>query len=157
MHPRLPVELVRAALGEEAGVALLRGVGSGALHGACNQISETGGDPVSVVRLDEFLRAKDIREVDLWKLDVEGYELQALRGAEGLLRAQSIKAIYAELGFGNGERIVEYLSEFGYACQLFDARGRLHPPSRLPEHTNGLFLPRAQGAARLGVASGAAS
>lgn len=141
VHPELPVELLRLGLGERDASLFLRQVGSTGLHGACNQISEVEGETVKIVRLDNVLAAKGIDALDLWILDVEGYELSALRGAETFLRDQRIKALYLELGFGNGSAIVDYLAEFGYQCYLFDGRGRLYIPQRLPAHTNGLFLP----------------
>lgn len=42
--------------------------------------------PVSVMTLDAVLDEAEWREVDLVKIDVEGMELQVLRGATGLLR-----------------------------------------------------------------------
>jgi FkbM family methyltransferase len=141
VHPELPVELLRLGLGEMDASLFLRKVGSKKLHGAQNQVCERGGEEVKVSRLEDVLALRGIDAVDLWKLDVEGYEISALRGAERLLSEQRIKALYVELGFGNGERIVDYLAHFGYRCYLFDSRGRLYVPQHLPEHTNGLFLP----------------
>jgi FkbM family methyltransferase len=142
-HPELPVELLRLGLGEREARLFLRQVGSKELHGGRNQIAEGAGegDAVKVVRLEDVLESQGIDAVDLWKLDVEGYEVSALRGAGRLLREQRIKALYVELGFGNGERIVDHLAQLGYRCYLFDSRGRLGLPQHLPEHTNGLFLP----------------
>ncbi len=85
---------------------------------------------------------RSIETVDLWKLDVEGYEIPALQGAEELLKHKRIKAIYAELTGENGDRVREYLNELGYSCHLIDAKNHLYQPDRLPGHTNGLFLPK---------------
>ena len=54
-------------------------------------VSETGiregiGETISVVALDEWLPTAGIARVDVVKIDVEGAELRALRGAENLLR-----------------------------------------------------------------------
>jgi tetrahydromethanopterin S-methyltransferase subunit F len=93
------------------------------------------------VRLADELAARCLEKVDLWKLDVEGYEIPALQGAEELLKEQRIRAIYAELTDENGQRIRDYLSGFEYRCHLFDRNGKLYTPSQFPNHTNGLFLP----------------
>jgi FkbM family methyltransferase len=143
IHPELPVELLRLGLGEREARLFLRQVGSKELHGGRNQISEEvgEGEAVKVVRLEDVLESQGIDTVDLWKLDVEGYEIFALRGAERFMREERIEALYVELAFGNGKEIVDYLAQFGYRCYLFDRRGRLYAPKHLPAHTNGLFLP----------------
>lgn len=65
----------------------------------------------------------------MWKLDVEGYEIPALQGAEAFLKEQRIKAIYAEMIDENGQRIRDYLTQFGYSCYLFDSKGKIYSPS----------------------------
>ena len=140
-HPLLPVELLRLGLGDGLHQRHLASVGPGHLHGSWNQISETEGESVSVVPLSHVLSERSIHEVDLWKLDVEGYEVPALRGAESLLRQKRIRALYIELAGENGRQIRDYLAGFGYRGYLFGADGTLSKLSQLPEHSNGLFLP----------------
>lgn len=137
----LPVEVFPMALGASAGTAFLRDGAAESIHGAQSQISDSEGEPISIVALADFVARSGIPRIDLWKLDVEGYEIPALQGAAPLLRSGHIGAIYAELTGGNGERISRYLSEFGYRCYLLDAAGRARPATHLPGHTNGLFLP----------------
>lgn len=140
-NPQLPVHVLPFALGARTADLYLSPKGTPELHGAWSQVSESAGIPIRVARLDDELARLGIETVDLWKLDVEGYEQAALEGAEPLLRRHAIRAIYAELGFGHGEAIVAYLRERGYRCGLFDRGGKLGPLRDLPEHTNGLFLP----------------
>lgn len=141
-NPTLPVELLRWGLGAASQDKVLVRVGDEATHGACSQVRDDGeGERVQIRPLDELLLQRGIDTVHLWKLDVEGFELEALAGAESLLARRGIRALYCELAFGNGERIREYLARFGYRCHFFDAAGRMHEPARLPEHANGLFLP----------------
>lgn len=64
---------------------------SGASH-----ITNNGGVPIRSVRLDSYLKEKAVDCVDLLKLDIEGYELTALRGVERALKNRHIKAIYFE-------------------------------------------------------------
>jgi FkbM family methyltransferase len=64
---------------------------SGASH-----IVESGGETVRAVTLDQCLARERIERVDLLKLDVEGYELAALRGARQALETKAIHAIYFE-------------------------------------------------------------
>lgn len=96
-----------------------------------------------VVEMQDLLRARDVQRVDLWKLDVEGFEVPALEGAGTYLTKRRIGALYVELSGDNGRRIREYLGTKGYGCHLFDRGGKLRPASdELPDHTNGLFLPQ---------------
>ncbi|MEM6531431.1 MAG: FkbM family methyltransferase [Myxococcota bacterium] len=50
---------------------------------------------VQVVCLDDWARDNGVSRVDLIKLDLQGFELEALRGASGLLRS-SVSAVYSE-------------------------------------------------------------
>lgn len=141
LHDGLPVELITCGLGALPAKLFLRNPGTAEIHGAWNQVSEDEGEPIEIARLDDELASRSICHVDLWKLDVEGYEVPALKGAVKLLENQKIKALYVELTGENGYRISEFLYEFGYKRYLFDRHGKPISTGRLPEHTNGLFLP----------------
>ncbi len=140
-HPTLPVEILRFGLGSSPAQLRLNNIGANYGHGAWNQVSETEGEHIKIVSLADELAARSLKTVDLWKLDVEGYEIPALQGAEVLLREQRIRAIYAELAGKNGELVRDYLAAFGYHCHFFDRNNQLYIPSQFPDHTNGLFLP----------------
>ncbi|BAY18533.1 methyltransferase FkbM [Anabaenopsis circularis NIES-21] len=140
-HKNLPVELLRYGLGAYPAKLRLQNIGDHLGHGAWNQISETEGEEIEIVRLADELAARNIPNVHLWKLDVEGYEIPALQGAETLLHQQRIKAIYAELAGDNGQRVRDYLANFGYYCYFLNQQGKPYLAKQLPEHTNGLFLP----------------
>ena len=53
---------------------------------------------VEVVTIDEFASARNIRQIELMKVDVEGGELNVLHGAQGLIKERRIKAIQFEVG-----------------------------------------------------------
>ena len=75
--------------------------------------------------LDSFLDENRIPEVKLWKLDVEGHELQALEGARRHLERQRIAAILVELSGGPEPR--RLFADYGYALYRFGRRGGLVP------------------------------
>lgn len=54
---------------------------------------------VPVVTLDEYCGRHGIPRIDVVKLDIQGGELAALRGMEGLLRAARVDAIFTETFF----------------------------------------------------------
>lgn len=142
VHPKLPVELLRVGLGAERAQLFLEEPGASDRHGSWNRVSSSRGEAIEVVRLDELLRARDIRRVDLWKLDVEGYEIPALRGADDALREHRIAALYVELDGDNGRAIVRHLAERRYTLHVIDSRGGVSRSAKMErEHTNGLFLP----------------
>ena len=80
---------------------------------------------VEMISLDEFLQANKVSTVDILKMDIQGGELNALHGAERLLKAGTASLIFAEITFiphYEGaplfHEIWSYLSKFGYS--LFD-------------------------------------
>jgi FkbM family methyltransferase len=63
-----------------------------------NRISnEASASMVACVTLDEFCASKDVVEVDLLKIDVEGAEPLVLGGAASLLARKQVKAILIEI------------------------------------------------------------
>ncbi len=142
-NARLPVELIRVGLGADSADAFLQESGEADRHGSWNKVSTSEGEPIRIVRLDDLLRQHGIKTVDLWKLDVEGFEIPALQGAEEYLLTKQIRALYVELRGENGRNIREHLEQRGYDCFLFRSNGQIFKSGKLPEDTNGLFLPRA--------------
>jgi FkbM family methyltransferase len=64
---------------------------SGASH-----VGHGPGHQVAAVTIDNYLIASRIDHVQLLKIDIEGYELVALRGAQASLRDRRIRAVYFE-------------------------------------------------------------
>ncbi len=142
----LPVELIQVGLGNRQSQMHLVSLGDAYQHGAQNKVTEALsesaiGEPINISLLAEQLDTLNISHVDLWCLDIEGYEIPALEGAAELLKKHRIKAIYVELSGENSLRVREYLSKFDYQC-YFIKSAKPYIPQSFPEHTNGLFLPR---------------
>jgi FkbM family methyltransferase len=136
------VVVERAGLSDARGGARLGNVGGDELHGAWNQVNPAEGEAIELATLDEELDRHGIAALDLWKLDVEGYELQALRGAERSLAARRIRAIFMELGSAQSESAA-LLAGHGYTGWDLADSGRLTPLAgdRRSEWGNALFLP----------------
>jgi FkbM family methyltransferase len=102
------VTVIPAALGDVAGTC-------GIEHRSLGSHRVAEGKDVDVMTLDSF----DLRDVDLLQLDVEGYELNALRGARNTL-ARCLPLVQVELrNFGerydaNDALVRAFLGTFGY-------------------------------------------
>jgi FkbM family methyltransferase len=119
-HLKPSVRLNPVAVGATQGELALRlGAESGHHHVVTSGTHEDA--PVPVVTLAEYAREQGLSHIDCLKMDVEGWELEALRGAEELLRAHRVGALVCEIedshlrraGASAGE-VVAFLLECGY-------------------------------------------
>ncbi len=78
---------------------------------------------ISVMPLDDYLRDENVERVRLWKLDVEGCELEALKGARHSLRQQRIDALLIEVSAV--APVAEFLKACGYRLHLIGPGGLL--------------------------------
>jgi FkbM family methyltransferase len=133
------VTIEPAGLSSGRGDGSLGTVGGAELHGAWNRIGAPGGEAIPLVSLDDEMDRLGVASVDLWKLDVEGHELEALRGAARSLAGARIRAIYMEMGEVDSESTA-YLASLGYTAWNIRDSGR---PERMRTHArwgNGLFV-----------------
>jgi len=113
-----------------------------------DKCSSKGGELVMIKTLDSFCAEQDVIHIDLLKTDTEGFDLELLKGAEGLLRSKQIRFILTEATFHPDDsyqtsffRVAKYLSGFGYCfVDLYDHDFVCCSPARPPlAYCNALF------------------
>lgn len=127
-HPEWPVEVLPCGLGRERSTLYLADAGPEHTVGSWSKISESEGQPTPVIPLDDVLEERGLRRVHLWKLDMEGWEPEALAGAQRALSEGRIDSLYVELSPQTRSGIHQFLRGFGYRGFIFGRWGsRLLP------------------------------
>lgn len=91
---------------------------------------------VPTITLDQYLAERSIRGIDVMKMDIEGAELLALRGARALLAGEKAPVLVLEvnprtlaLSGNSAEGLLGLLEEFGYAYRPIATYGtHTHDP-----------------------------
>jgi len=115
-YPNWDVELIPTALGDKQEALELQCAGSRSTfhtqwyEGQNNKIIN-----VDVDRLDSMMQSNSVEKIDFWKLDVEGYEYEALLGARSYLNDKKIGCVYFECHPNNFNRINTYLGQLNYS------------------------------------------
>ena len=111
----------RTALGSAAGIATIYLTPHSTASSMIASDESTGSETVTVITLDGFAERESITDVDLLKIDAEGFDLEVLRGAERVLASERIKFILVEVGFSPGDHrhvlfddVRSFLSLFGF-------------------------------------------
>lgn len=99
------------------------------------ELTETGTESIQLDTLDNYCATMGIRQIDFLKIDVEGHDLEVLRGGTTMLRHRAVRLIQFEYGGCNLDsglflsHFFEFLQPLGYelAKLLPDA---LRPVSR---------------------------
>lgn len=117
------VELIQKAISDEETILDLN-ICEGYGHHSLGVVSTSkiiGKSKVQTTTLDNFCKKREINFIDFLKIDVEGFELEVLRGAKQLLKQKKIKLIAFELSkvplqsLGKKEEdILEFLKEHHY-------------------------------------------
>jgi FkbM family methyltransferase len=113
------VLVMPVAVGREGGTALFD-AGRDPSEG---RLSEDGGLEVTVVSLDEVGAQGEVPPPDLIKMDIEGAELEALRGATRLLTENRPILFLATHGREVHASCCRLLTDLGYNLRSLDGKG----------------------------------
>jgi FkbM family methyltransferase len=104
-------------------------------HGAMSSIRKVSALPnylafielIQTITLDSWVKQLKLQRLDLIKMDIEGAEIEALEGANEVLRKYHprllIQAYHQRDGERTFERCVQYLDQFGYKCRELNSCG----------------------------------
>jgi len=128
--------VLAAASGTEGLLALDSGAGGNSGSSCTSEGVVGGGTIVPAFRLADLLRRLGIPRVDVVKLDIEGFEPEALDGLlmESLSLPRHIIFEYLPQFFPTGHEVVERLRKKGYT--LWQVTGATFDPSRAPVNDN---------------------
>lgn len=111
-------------------------------------VVENGEFRVDCKTLDKLGSAFSERKIGLLKIDVEGFELEVLAGAKGLLSEQLIDVIYLEVGMRREglqqcyfSDVDEFLGEYGYkAFKIYEQMNEWMDDSPLLRRVNVAYM-----------------
>lgn len=127
------VTAIRAALGVENGVTQLAVAGPGheglntvGVHISNPNVAALHSETVALTTIDSLIAASAVGRVDVIKLDVEGSELAALKGARAtlvehrpILQLEVEEERLASQAASKAE-VVDFMTELGYELFVFD-------------------------------------
>lgn len=135
-YPSWKVEVIPLALGSSHDVLEIQCAGSrSTFHTQWYKADNNQVIEVEVQRLDSVLTSKGVNRISVWKLDVEGFEHEALVGAEQYLKDKKIGAIYFECHPLNFEKIRTFLNMCNYSIFRISEHGLVDVGMNFPSAT----------------------
>lgn len=111
-----------------------------------NNNSKGKKELIKVTRISEFTEANKIQQIDLLKIDTEGFELNVLKGAIELLKKKQIHAILCEVALSSMNKrntqlqeVIQFLETFDYTFTgLYETNVRYYKEGLA--YSNALFV-----------------
>jgi FkbM family methyltransferase len=117
---RANVSCIRQALGSERGKATVQlrrdsGYNSLLVTDAGTAYLTGSQEDVEINTVDLFCAEQQIERIDLLKMDVQGYELEVIKGAKRMLSSNSVRFVFAEVGFRPNNLEIQMFGDFNSA------------------------------------------
>ncbi len=120
------VRCINAAIGETERDVQINTFETTQLSSIGCAVDSKGVEMVRMETLSSIMRRVGLKQIDLLKIDVEGYELQVIEGARELLESGGVPLILAEAGvddsnqrFTSAWRLQDALRHYGYEVYAF--------------------------------------
>lgn len=129
------IEIVTYALSNKKGTFPLYEAGSGSSfvkNEAEYHVKKENIKPILVktITLNDFVKKRNIKRIKLLKIDVEGWDLQVLKGADTILKRKDAPDIMIEVidsvlskAGSSASELLAYLKHFGYTPFMFTNSG----------------------------------
>lgn len=108
------VEVLELAVSDEDAAALFEEESTGSM----GHLSEAGRIKVQTVTLDSLLQQGKILPPDYIKMDIEGTELRALKGAQQCIRQYRPQIFLATHGLEIHDECCRLLKDWGFECRV---------------------------------------
>jgi hypothetical protein len=105
----------------------------------------SGSEEVVITTIDKYCEEPHIENIDVLKIDTQGFDLHVLRGAQSMLERGRLHMVCTELtfvkqyiGMATPDQIYRFLFHLGYRFVSLYKVSR--SPCGLAEYANALFL-----------------
>jgi len=126
---RRGIEVLNLACGESSRLIRIRSCSSELIQTVqvlSKELEATDGDEITVTTIDSFCKERRIRSIQILKTDTEGYDLDVLRGATGMLSAGNIDYVLSEATIVKNDHyhtdlfaLKEFLDRFSFTLHSF--------------------------------------
>jgi len=125
-YPNWEVNVIPLGLSDHKRQLMIRLAGSrSTLRTDWYVSSQLAEEQIELTTLDSYSETHNINRIRLWKLDMEGHEVQALLGARKLLDGKRIDALLIEIQTNRLPQVLEILSYSHYPLYMIEASGSL--------------------------------
>jgi len=109
--------------------------------------ASSSNEEINIKTIDQFCQENNIDKIDILKTDTEGFDLNVIKGAENLLKANKVLFVFSEVGFKPSDKrhtnfflLKSYLESFDFKFLGFYDFG-YHKAGYL-SYCNALFVSR---------------